>query len=305
ENAVYSYLVNLIPQCSYSIYRMDAHSNQRQLVGSVPIKRPAYMHTFGMTEHYIVLTEFPLLLSRFSLALSGKPIIENYDWKPEEGTRFLIISKADGSVHTCQSEAFFAFHHVNAFEQDGEVMVDLVTYPDSSVIQSLYLEPLLNHPEQVIAAGELRRYRVPLQGKTVTYEVITSEPIELPRINYPRCNTRNYEFAYGVGNSQPGNFIDQLVKVNVQDGTTRIWRSPDCYPGEPVFVAAPKATSEDEGVILSVVLNAQTEASFLLVLDAGSFEELARAQVPYPLPFDFHGQYFDAIAPTQRSQLHR
>ncbi|HEY9763607.1 MAG TPA: carotenoid oxygenase family protein, partial [Trichocoleus sp.] len=47
ENAVYSYLVNLIPQCSYSIYRMDAHSNQRQLVGSVPIKRPAYMHTFG------------------------------------------------------------------------------------------------------------------------------------------------------------------------------------------------------------------------------------------------------------------
>ena len=25
ENAAYSYLVNLIPRCSYSIYRMDAH----------------------------------------------------------------------------------------------------------------------------------------------------------------------------------------------------------------------------------------------------------------------------------------
>ena len=86
---------------------------------------------------------------------------------------------------------------------------------------------------------------------------------------------------------------------------TQIWRSPDCYPGEPVFVAAPTASSEDEGVILSVVLNAQTQTSFLLVLDAQSWNELAQVALPYHLPFDFHGQYFDAIAPNQRTQLHR
>lgn len=60
-----------------------------------------------------------------------------------------------------------------------------------------------------------------------------------------------FHLIYGVGNSQPGNFIAQVVKVNVQDGTTQIWQSPNCYPGEPVFVAAPDASSEDEGVILS------------------------------------------------------
>jgi hypothetical protein len=32
--------------------------------------------------------------------------------------------------------------------------------------------------------------------------------------------------------------------------------SPGCYPGEPVFVAAPEARGEDEGIILSVVLEA-------------------------------------------------
>lgn len=159
---------------------------------------------------------------------------------------------------------------MNAFEQNYEIIVDLVAYSDSSVIQSLYLEPLLHHPDRVIAAGELRRYRIPLDGSIASYEVLTTEPIELPRINYQRCNTRSYQFVYGVGNSQPGNFIDQVVKVNVQDGTTQIWRSPNCYPGEPVFVAAPDASSEDEGVILSVVLNVPTQNSFLLVLDAQS-----------------------------------
>ena len=306
ENAVYSYLVNLIPRCSYSIYRMDAHSNKRELIASVPVKQPAYMHTFAMTEHYIILAEFPLLLNRLSLMLSGKPYIENYQWKPEQGTRFLVIRKADGNVvHSCKSESFFAFHHVNAFEQNDEVMVDLVAYPDSSVIQSLYLEPLLHHPEQVIAAGELRRYHIPLNEPIANYEVLTSEPIELPRINYQRCNTHHYQFVYGVGNSQPGNFIDQLVKVDVQRGTTKIWHSPNCYPGEPVFVAAPGAISEDEGVILSVVLHVQTQNSFLLILDAQSWDELTRVELPYHLPFDFHGQYFDAIASNQRTQLHR
>lgn len=184
ENAVYSYLVNLIPQCSYSIYRMDAHSNERTLIGSIPVKQPAYMHTFSMTEHYTILSEYPLKLNRLSLILSGKPYIENYQWKPDQKTRFLIISKETGEVvHWAESEPFFSFHHVNAFEKDNEVVVDLIAYSDSAVIQSLYLEPLLHHPEQVISAGELRRYHVPLDSAIAHHEVLTTEPIELTRIN--------------------------------------------------------------------------------------------------------------------------
>lgn len=121
EDALYSYLTNLVPTCSYSIYRMNLHSSQRELVASIPVKRPAYMHTFAMTEHYIVLVEFPLLLNRLSLMFSGKPYIENYEWKPKTETRFLVISKTEGKVvHAAKSEACFGFHHVNAFEQEGE-----------------------------------------------------------------------------------------------------------------------------------------------------------------------------------------
>lgn len=323
ENALYSYLVNLIPTCSYSIYRMAAPSAKRQLIGSIPVDRPAYMHTFAMTRQYIILVEYPLRLSRASLLLSGKPVIENYDWQPQQGTQFLILSKQTGEVvHRATSAAFFAFHHVNAFEQGDEILIDLIAYDDSRVIQSLYLEPLLHHPEQVIAAGELRRYRVDLAQPasaepTVDFEVLVSEAMELPRINYRRCNTRPYQFAYGVGSSQPGQFLDRLVKADVQNRKAQVWQAPDCYAGEPVFVAAPDSLSapqseiqpnsqpEDAGVVLSVVLNAQSQTSFLLVLDGQSWQELARVQLPYHLPFDFHGQYFDSTDPTQRSQLHR
>ncbi|MDX6633294.1 MAG: hypothetical protein QOG26_1299, partial [Solirubrobacterales bacterium] len=50
----------------------------------------------------------------------------------------------------------------------------------------------------------------------------------------------------------------------------------------------------DDGVILSAVLDAESRRSFLLVLDAASFEELGRTEVPHAIPFGFHGQYFGA-----------
>ena len=53
----------------------------------------------------------------------------------------------------------------------------------------------------------------------------------------------------------------------------------------------PGEEAEDGGVILSVVLDTATRRSFLLVLDAGSFEELARAEAPHHIPFGFHGEY--------------
>ena len=43
--------------------------------------------------------------------------------------------------------------------------------------------------------------------------------------------------------------------------------------------------------MLSVVLDAAAGRSFLLILDARSFEELARAEAPHHIPFGVHGQF--------------
>jgi beta,beta-carotene 9',10'-dioxygenase len=45
-------------------------------------------------------------------------------------------------------------------------------------------------------------------------------------------------------------------------------------------------------VLLSVVLDTGKERSFVLVLDAASLNQLARAAAPHAIPFHFHGNYF-------------
>jgi beta,beta-carotene 9',10'-dioxygenase len=57
-------------------------------------------------------------------------------------------------------------------------------------------------------------------------------------------------------------------------------------------MARPAGVEEDDGVLLSVVLDIGARSSFLLVLDAATLGELARASAPHHIPFGFHGNYF-------------
>jgi beta,beta-carotene 9',10'-dioxygenase len=286
-------LVNYVARFSrvseYVLYGMPAGSAQRRVIARMPVKAPAYMHAFGMSERYLILAEYPLRVNPLKLAFSGRPFIENYVWDGDEPTRFQVFDRASGELRgTYEADAFFCFHHVNAFERGDELVVDLCAYADSTVIDSLYLDE--HGPRGEIPPTELRRYTIDLARGSVRSEPLTKGTLELPRIDYGRRNTRDYSYAYFTG--ADGGWIDRLVKVDVRDGSRAEWRADGCYPGEPVFVREPGTEAEDAGVVLSVVLDANAGRSSLLVLDARSFDEIARAEAPHHIPFGFHGQYF-------------
>ena len=284
-----NYAAKLGRTSSYRFFGVSPKDSKPSVIASLPVKQPAYMHSFGLTERYLVLAEFPYVVNPLALALSGRPYIENYRWKPELGTRFTLLDRATGKATAgFQTDACFAFHHVNAYDIDGEVVVDVCIYPDASVIEDFYLDRL--RAGKPVSPATLTRFRLSLADRSVRSERLTDEDLELPRINYGRCNERPYRYVWGNGNG-PGGWIERILKVDTLSGETRSWSEPSCYAGEPVFVARPEAEGEDDGALLSVVLDAEAGTSFLLVLDAADLTELARAQAPHHIPFSFHGQF--------------
>lgn len=285
------YATKFGPRTTYRLYARADAKRQRQ-IAKLPVSRPAYMHSFGITERYAVLTECPLVANPPAIPLSGRPFIENFKWRPERGTTVIVIDRRSGEVAArSQAEPFFCFHHVNAYEEGDELVVDLTAYDDAEIVSALYLDQLRG--DGVFPTPELRRYRVPLDGGDATRETI-AQGFELPRINYRRNNGHPYRYVYGSWASPANgaaNFITHIQKGDVVEGGTLEWSEPGCYPGEPVFVPAPDATAEDDGVLLSVVLDGARETSFLLVLDARDLQEIARARVPHAIPFGFHGQF--------------
>lgn len=66
---------------------------------------------------------------------------------------------ATGKLHaTCQGEPFFAFHHVNAYERDGDVILDLCAYDNADIVRAFYrLRPPQRPPVPLCVRGRRRQ----------------------------------------------------------------------------------------------------------------------------------------------------
>lgn len=291
-----NYTVEFGRTCAYHLYDLPDGSLTRRSLATIGVDKPAYMHSFALTEHYAVLVEYPYRAEPLAL-LAGLSPLRSYRWRPRSGTVFTVVDRSSGSVvRRARAAATFCWHHVNAFEDGDDLVVDLLAMEGSTAMTQFLLDDMLGDgPRQ--PSGELRRYRVPLEERPVTYRLLSTTAFEFPRIA-EGLDARPYRWVYGVGT--PGttttSFSDRLVKVDVETGATLTWAQPGCWPGEPVPVAAPAtgsaAPAEDGGVVLSLVLDAAAGRSFLLVLDAASFTEVARAELPHAVPLGFHGQHF-------------
>jgi beta,beta-carotene 9',10'-dioxygenase len=287
-----AYVVHFGARSQYVLYAVSAAGVRRE-IARVPVSRPSYMHSFGLTPNYAVLVEFPIVVNPLKLALRGKPFIANYVWEADRPARFIVIDRRQGELRgTYETDPFFCFHHINAFERDGELVVDLAAYDDAEIIQSLYLDRARD-PEAVFPEVKPRRYEIDLDGGGVRSRELADVFFELPRIDYRR-NGADYRYAYANSLREPGRpgFLDAIAKIDVSSGEAATWAEDGCHPGEPVFVRTPDGRAEDDGVLLSVVLDGHRGTSYLLVLDAGDLHELGRAQVPQHVPFGFHGSYF-------------
>jgi beta,beta-carotene 9',10'-dioxygenase len=282
-----NYAAKLGPRNRYRFYLLRPGAAEPEVTAERPVKEPAYMHSFGLTERWLVLAEFPLVVNPVTIPLSGRPYIENYRWKPELGTKITLVDRSTGeATGPFETDPFFCFHHANAYEENGSVVVDACTYADAQIVEDLYLDRL--REGKPAARAELRRFRIELGSGEVTHDQL-AEGLELPRINYGRNSERPYRYVWGV--DAKSGWLDRIVKTDVEGGSTTDWAEDGCSPGEPVFVARPDGQAEDDGVLLSVVFDSGSGRSFLVVLDAADLSELARAETPHGIPYGFHGQF--------------
>jgi beta,beta-carotene 9',10'-dioxygenase len=298
SGALYSYLAHFGRRNTYHLVRVDRGSTRRHRVASLPVDRPAYMHSFAMTTQHLVLVEFPLVVNPLDLLRSGVPFIRNYRWVPERGTRFQVFDRASGEhLGTWKADACFAFHQLNAFVDGDDLVLDLAGYDNASIIDQLYLDTLRKGATDGVRAMPWR-FRLSISDplRPVRRTQLADQNIELPRID-DALNGRPYRFVWGVANQVPGRFTDALVKLDVERGESKVWQPEGGFPGEPVFLPTPEGRgAEDDGILLSVVLEPEANRSWLAVLDAATLTLRAKATLPHPLPLGFHGAFWGSAA---------
>ncbi|XP_028400215.1 beta,beta-carotene 15,15'-dioxygenase-like [Dendronephthya gigantea] len=295
----------------------DTKSEQSPSEGRIVTRIPAslkysYSHSFGMTQKYFIVIQQPLTVNVLKIAVSrfvGWNILDTFSWNTDVRVKFFVISRESGEVVlTIESEPFFFFHVVNAYDDGNEIALDICCYTDANLFDQLYLHEIR---KKTVSSGkgsplaQLRRYRLPTdleaseatlqkQPSGLDYEILSDICLDLPRINekYARVRHRYVYGACGSDDSVDDVSIYKLVKVDVETKESLIWSEDQCMVSEPVFIPAPDSQEEDDGVVMSSVYDPVKDNSFLLVLDARSFTELARAVVPLRFAPSIHGRFF-------------
>lgn len=274
-----------------SIYEHGPGDRRRVVVGAWPTKRVPYIHAFGLTPRHAILIAHPFSVKPLHMLWSNRGYIDHFDWRPLEGTRLLVVDRQTGDVREHHTEAMFVFHTVNAFEQDGETVLDVLAYENADVVETLRVDRMIARLPDL--RPSLVRIRMQPGRAAAVIETLSDVGFEFPSTNYRRVNGRGYRYAWGAagGPRAEGGYASSVVKVDVHTGASASFADDERVYGEPVFVARPGARDEDDGVLLAVGSRKTTDTSALAVIDAKTMALVASAEVPVAIPLGFHGSF--------------
>jgi len=315
---------------TYRVFHVSAATGETSILATV--KAPAaYLHSMFLTEHFVVLCVWNSFFSAGGASLLWKrnylDALSTYD--ESKPTVWYVIDRkpvengGKGHVATYESEPFFCFHTINAYEQSSatesgktDIVADLCAYDNLDVLKRFYIEnmtsdsataPAYSHPSNATSRARYRRFKLPSISSSPASSASKAELVftlpagsapELPSLA-AQARTKKHRYVYGVTDTGASTFFDGIIKYDLADPenvTTKSWSRHGQSAGEPLFIADPaRPDEEDGGVLLTVVLDGTQGKSYLLVLDAKDLTELGRANVDGVVGFGFHGTHVKSI----------
>ena len=254
------------------------------------------VHDFVVTERHLVIVLPPLVFNRE--AVRDGAFLDAFAWRPEHGSRALVIAKDDfGSRRWHQLPAGFGFHHGNGWEEAG-------SEPSGSTTALRPNPTLMTERLRYIMRGEVRpaapeRYsRFTLYPDGRSDVEATSDWAEFPRVAPAVVGRRNrYVYTLGADQDTDGLVLHRLEKRDLERGTLDDFDfGSGVIPEEHVFVPWREGGAEDDGWLVGTFLDYERGASGVAVFDARRIGDgpIARASLDYPLPLGFHGQFSPA-----------
>lgn len=260
-----------------------------------PVDGFAFIHDFVITPHYVIFFQAAVKFNPLPYVLGLKGAGECVHFQADQPTTMLVISRdpANPQVQTLTAEAGFVFHHANAFEQDGQIIVDSVCYQSIPQVQ-----PDVDYKNVDFSAldpGQLWRFRLDLRQQRVTRELLDGRCCEFP-VLHPAYVGRDYRYVYiGATHDTVGNAPLQAVwKLDLLEGLQQVHSfAPHGFAGEPLFVPRPGGSAEDDGWLLVMVYDSLRHGSDVVILDAQRLDAapLATVHIKLHIPYGLHGSW--------------
>jgi hypothetical protein len=169
----------------------------------------------------------------------------------------------------------FVFHHLNAYEEGDQLVVESIFYADfPSIGPDMDFRSI---DFELIPEGLLERCRIDLTTGSLSCERLSERCCEFAMVNPTREGLpARYGWMAVAERDQGNDPLQAIKKLDLMNGERRVWSAgPRGFVSEPIMVPRPGATSEDEGWVLTVIWNGARNGSDLVILNASTMAEQA------------------------------
>ncbi|MBF0664971.1 MAG: carotenoid oxygenase family protein [Brevundimonas sp.] len=260
-------------------------SGELEAATLIDLPRASYVHDFTATARHLVIVLQPWVQARMVM-----PFADGFEWRPDEGTRVLVIDKDGQSKRREFDLPAFGFFHLGDAWSDGEdIRFDVCAHPDmdfaargaSEVLNGV---PLNGEPARLALAH--------LKGDGSAELQRTGQVAEFPRSD-PRRAGLARRYTLHTAEEAPGRpFASALGLTDWRTGRTQVFDlGADHVMDEMVFVPRPGGGAENDGWLVGPSINLAAGATELHVLDAARIEDgpVASWRADAAVPVSFHG----------------
>lgn len=281
---------------SLTLYRFS-HDEELLYRRRVPIDWPASVHDFILSPNFLIVYLSPYLLDVEAMMRGGRNVMEALSWRPDLGSQLLIFDKATGEPRAkIAIGQRYCLHLINAFEEDGNLSVDVVelerpVYPDYQVVPNLFEDAPPGQPRRLVV--DRASWQV-VGEKKIAYK---NAP-DFPALD-PALHQKPYDDFSMLGIAafdQPGaKLFNEIVHLSwSRPDQADLWQAPlgSYLGGEPIFLR----DRQGRGLTICQLFDAEKRKSSFLIFEAANLAQgpIARLGLKYPIPPGFHASFAPA-----------
>jgi carotenoid cleavage dioxygenase len=290
------------PEIRYDIITAEGNVRKTEFI---PMPHMSLMHTFFLTENYVVFPVIPID-SDLSRAMAGGPMTA---WVNDRPTKIAIMPREGNAddVRWFEYEPRHMFHELNVWEENGKIIADVAAangtaiFPDQTGAKRTHAE----------TRQTLRRWTIDPNANSgwLKEETLNERDIQFPRPD-DRFMSRKTRQSFANINLKSGDGrvegMDAVLRFDTVTGKEDIWHfGAGAAAGELVFAPRMGGTDEADGYAITLVHLANSPTSELAIFAANDIAAgpIARAIIPFRVPSGFHCNFYSADNPLYKQAI--
>lgn len=271
------------------LYHFGAGDVRAKRVGSVKMPWTSVLHDFAISQNHAFFFVGSARININRVAM-GHTIDSSLEFG-KAAAQIIVIPLQDPAKNfriDLPNDKSWIWHTANAFEQDGQLIVDTFLYPDAEDTFR-WMRHVHTATVPKLNPAEIVRFVIDLERQTVSKKTLVPEAaVEFPMIG-DLARGKSYRYLYAAGYSGYDVALgkglwDQIFKFDITDLEAvkkQVLDLGGAHPSEPLFVARANPVSEDDGYFVTRLYYPPSKSGELsrgeiAIVDAKKLEIVAR-----------------------------